>query len=59
VARDGDQSRLGPKSLGKEVRFVVDHAPCPVLLIWPAAAPSVASLPPHPRPPHPGPPRPP
>jgi nucleotide-binding universal stress UspA family protein len=48
VARDGDQSRLGPKSLGKETRFVVDHAPCPVLLIWPGAAPSVASLPPKP-----------
>jgi nucleotide-binding universal stress UspA family protein len=51
VARDGDQSRLGPKSLGKEARFVVDHAPCPVLLIWPNAAPTVATLPPVPRPP--------
>lgn len=48
VARDGDQSRLGPKSLGKEVRFVVDHAPCQVLLVWPGAAPSVATLPPGP-----------
>jgi nucleotide-binding universal stress UspA family protein len=48
VARDGDQSRLGPKSLGKEVRFVVDHARCPVLLIWPGDAPSVATLPPPP-----------
>ena len=53
VARDGDQSRLGPKSLGKEVRFVVDHAPCPVLLIWPGGAPGVATLPPPPpHPPH-------
>jgi nucleotide-binding universal stress UspA family protein len=53
VARDGDQSRLGPKSLGKEARFIVDHAPCPVLLIWPSAAPSVASIPPKPpKPPH-------
>ena len=53
VARDGDQSRLGPKSLGKEARFVVDHAPCPVLLIWPGTAPSVASIPPKPpKPPH-------
>jgi nucleotide-binding universal stress UspA family protein len=52
VARDGDQSRLGPKSLGKEVRFVVDHAPCPVLLIWPDAVPSVATIPPPPRLPH-------
>jgi hypothetical protein len=29
VARDGDRSRLGPKSLGHHTRFVVDHAPCP------------------------------
>lgn len=48
VARDGDQSRLGPKSLGKEPRFVVDHAPCPVLLIWPHATPSVSTIPPKP-----------
>ena len=34
VARDGHGR--GPKSLGKAVRFVVDHAPCAVLLIWPA-----------------------
>jgi nucleotide-binding universal stress UspA family protein len=48
VARDGDRSRLGPKSLGKEVRFVVDHAPCPVLLIWPEPAPSTGTIPPPP-----------
>jgi nucleotide-binding universal stress UspA family protein len=35
VARDGDRSRVGPRSLGKATRFVVDHAPCDVLLIWP------------------------
>ncbi len=35
MARDGDRSRLGPRSLGKTARFVVDHAPCPVLLVWP------------------------
>jgi nucleotide-binding universal stress UspA family protein len=52
VARDGDQSRLGPKSLGKEARFVVDHAPCPVLLVWPHDAPGIATLPRPPRPPH-------
>jgi nucleotide-binding universal stress UspA family protein len=63
VARDGDRSRLGPKSLGKATRFVVDHAPCPVLVVWPEAAPAVATIPPPP--PHPpdppkppGPPRP-
>jgi nucleotide-binding universal stress UspA family protein len=48
VARDGEQSRLGPKSLGKEPRFVVDHAPCPVLLIWAGTAPGVETLPPPP-----------
>jgi hypothetical protein len=27
-------------------RFVVDHAPCPVLLLWPDEAPGVESIPP-------------
>jgi nucleotide-binding universal stress UspA family protein len=49
VARDGDQSRLGPKSLGKATRFVVDHAPCPVLLVWPQTPPDIDTIPP-PRP---------
>jgi nucleotide-binding universal stress UspA family protein len=57
VARDGDQSRLGPKSLGKETRFIVDHARCPVLLIWPRAAPGLGTAPPRERPPHERPPR--
>jgi nucleotide-binding universal stress UspA family protein len=48
VSRDGDRSRLGPHSLGPTTRFVVDHAPCAVLLVWPAAAPSVDSIPPPP-----------
>ncbi|MEU9238609.1 universal stress protein [Streptomyces sp. NPDC048385] len=48
LARDGDRSRLGPRSLGKAVRFVVDHAPCPVLLVWPEAAPDLTTLPPPP-----------
>jgi nucleotide-binding universal stress UspA family protein len=48
VARDGDRSRLGPRSLGRATRFVVDHAPCPVLLVWPEAAPAVATIPPPP-----------
>lgn len=47
-ARDGDQSRLGPHSLGHHTRFVVDHAPCAVLLIWPDVAPGLGSIPPHP-----------
>ncbi|MEO6085761.1 MAG: universal stress protein [Umezawaea sp.] len=49
VARDGDRARLGPKSLGHATRFVVDHAPCPVLLVWPEQAPGIASIPPPPR----------
>jgi nucleotide-binding universal stress UspA family protein len=54
VARDGDRSRLGPHSLGPATRFVVDHAACAVLLVWPAQAPTVDSLPPPPgRPPPP------
>lgn len=53
VARDGDLSRLGPKSLGPHTRFVIDHAPCPILLIWPETAPGLSSVPPPPpHPPH-------
>lgn len=48
LARDGDRARLGPHSLGPAVRFAVDHAPCPVLLVWPEAAPGIATLPPPP-----------
>jgi nucleotide-binding universal stress UspA family protein len=56
AARDGDQARLGPKSLGRATRFVVDHAACPVLLVWPGATPGIASIPPPPPPHHPSPP---
>jgi len=35
LARDGDRRRAGPKSLGPPARYVVDHAPCGVLLVWP------------------------
>ncbi|MGH2873659.1 MAG: universal stress protein [Solirubrobacteraceae bacterium] len=44
LARDG-QPRPGPGSLGPRTRFVVDHAPCAVLLVWPGAPPSVDSIP--------------
>lgn len=56
LARDGDRERLGPRSLGPAARFVVDHAPCRVLLIWPDVAPALTTIPP---PPPPGPPPPP
>ncbi|MFJ1549852.1 universal stress protein [Streptomyces sp. NPDC088246] len=49
-ARDGDRHRPGPRSLGPATRFVVDHAPCPVLLVWPQPPPGVGSLPPQPHP---------
>lgn len=52
LARDGDRSRLGPHSLGPAARFVVDHAPCQVLLVWPEPAPGLATLPPAPPHPH-------
>ncbi|MFD4552841.1 universal stress protein [Streptomyces sp. NPDC058469] len=52
LARDGDRARLGPRSLGPAVRFAVDHAPCPVLLVWPEAAPGISTLPPPPPPHH-------
>jgi nucleotide-binding universal stress UspA family protein len=52
VARDGPGG--GPKSLGKETRFVVDHAQCPVLLVWSGPPVPVPEPPPpgaHPPPP--------
>lgn len=52
LARDGDRARLGPRSLGPASRFVVDHVPCPVLLVWPEPAPGIATIPPPPPPHH-------
>jgi nucleotide-binding universal stress UspA family protein len=48
LARDGEQ-RLEPKSLGPRSRFVVDHAPCQVLLVWAGEPPGLDSIrwPPH------------
>jgi nucleotide-binding universal stress UspA family protein len=50
LARLGAEA--GPRSLGKAARFVVDHAACPVLLVWPGAAPQgpLPPPPPHGRP---------
>lgn len=33
----GDKPTIGPKSVGHAARFVLDHAPCPVLLVRPQA----------------------
>jgi nucleotide-binding universal stress UspA family protein len=49
LARDGDRRHLGPRSLGPASRFVVDHAPCPILLVWPEPAPGLDTIPPPPR----------
>jgi nucleotide-binding universal stress UspA family protein len=48
LARDGEQ-RLEPRSIGPRTRFVLDHAPCQVLLVWPEPPPSLdtVKLPPH------------
>jgi nucleotide-binding universal stress UspA family protein len=60
LARDGER-KLGPPSLGKHQRFVVDHAPCRVLLVWPDEPPGLDTIPPPPHerhgPHHKGPPR--
>jgi nucleotide-binding universal stress UspA family protein len=60
VGRQG-AAEAGPRSLGKAARFVVDHAACPVLLVWPGPAPE--GPPPRPggrhKPPHKQPPGPP
>ena len=48
LARDGDRSRLGPRSVGHHTRFVVDHAPCQILLVWPETTPGLGTIPPPP-----------
>ena len=48
IARDGDRTRLGPHSLGRHARFVIDHAPCTVELIWPESIPGLETMPPPP-----------
>jgi nucleotide-binding universal stress UspA family protein len=44
MARDGKR-RLGPPSFGPLTRFVVDHAPCPVLVVWPYEPPGLDTIP--------------
>jgi nucleotide-binding universal stress UspA family protein len=48
AARDGAR-KLGPKSLGPRARFIVDHAPCTVVLVWAQEPPGIDSIPPPPR----------
>jgi hypothetical protein len=51
VVRDGDPTQLGPPSLSHTCRYIIDHAPCPVLLIWPGPPPTAKTVPPTPHPP--------
>jgi nucleotide-binding universal stress UspA family protein len=48
LARDGEPRRE-PKSIGHYARFVVDHASCPVLLVWSESPPGLQDMhwPPH------------
>ena len=48
VVRDG--RHLGPHSIGHSQRWVIDHAPCTVVLAWPASAPDGGDPPPKPKP---------
>jgi len=48
VARDG--RHLGPHSIGHEQRWVIDHAPCTVVIAWPTGAPDGDQHPPKPKP---------
>jgi hypothetical protein len=55
LAGGDDRERLGPRSLCPTTRFVIDHAPSRVVLIWPDTTPELATIPPPPSgapPPH-------
>ncbi len=47
AARSGGEGEVGPHSIGHTARFLLDHSPCPVLLLR-------RSAPPPPGPPRPG-----
>jgi nucleotide-binding universal stress UspA family protein len=49
LGRQGDLSRRGPSSIVRHTRFVVDHARCRVVIVWPDAAPSAGTIPPLPK----------
>jgi hypothetical protein len=51
AARYGER-KLGPKSLGPRARFIVDHAPCTVVLVWAQEPPGITTIPPLPAPHH-------
>jgi nucleotide-binding universal stress UspA family protein len=35
LVRDGREQTAGPHSIGRATRFILDHAPCTVVLAWP------------------------
>lgn len=43
LARDGEP-RLEPRSIGPRTRFVLDHAPCQALLVWPEPPPGLDTI---------------
>jgi hypothetical protein len=48
LARDG--RHIGPHSVGHDQRWVIDHAPCTVIMAWPEGAPDPSEPPPKPKP---------
>jgi nucleotide-binding universal stress UspA family protein len=44
LVRDTDRTRRGPHSLGPTTRYVVEHAPCAVLLVWPSGEATAARV---------------
>jgi nucleotide-binding universal stress UspA family protein len=48
LARDGEPRRE-PRSIGREARFVIDHAGCELLVVWSQPPPGLESMrwPPH------------
>jgi hypothetical protein len=48
LARDG--RHIGPHSIGHDQRWVIDHAPCTVIMAWPEGAPDPSEPPPKPKP---------
>jgi hypothetical protein len=48
VSRDG--RHLGPHSIGHSQRWVIDHAPCTVVMAWPPGAPEGGDPLPKPKP---------
>jgi nucleotide-binding universal stress UspA family protein len=44
LVRDADRAHRGPHSLGPTTRYVVEYAPCAVLLVWPSGEATAARV---------------